>query len=62
MAAVATTATPVPTYAASLEDIQAAAGRIAGHAHVTPVLRSSTLDRLAGGHSLFFKCETFQKG
>jgi threonine dehydratase len=64
-AAVAQTAAPVAsptTYAAGLSDIQAAAGRIAGHAHVTPVMRCSTLDRLAGGHNLFFKCEIFQKG
>jgi threonine dehydratase len=50
------------SYAASLQDIQAAAERIAAHAHVTPVLTCSTLDRLAGGHKLHFKCETFQKG
>lgn len=49
-------------YAASLDDIKAAAARIAGQAHVTPVLTSSTLDRLAGGHNLHFKCEVFQKG
>lgn len=47
-------------YAASLADIQEAAERIKGVAHITPVLTSSTLDRMAG-HKLFFKCEIFQK-
>ena len=41
-------------------DIEAAAGRIRGHAHRTPVLTSSTIDRQAGG-SVFFKCENFQR-
>jgi threonine dehydratase len=48
-------------YAASLADVQAAAQRIAGAAHMTPVLTCSTLDGLAG-HTLFFKCEVFQRG
>jgi threonine dehydratase len=48
------------TYAADLRDVRAAAGRIAGLAHRTPVLTCATLDRLAG-RSLFFKCEQFQK-
>src|SRR5438445_13833161 len=50
----------MPTYAVTLPDIQAAARRIAGLAHRTPVMTCSTLDRLAG-RSLFFKCENFQK-
>lgn len=41
-------------------DIKAAADRLKGHAHRTPVLRSSTLDRQTGG-SIFFKCENFQR-
>jgi len=41
-------------------DVLAAAARIARHAHVTPVLRSRTLDALAGAQ-LFFKCENFQR-
>ena len=41
-------------------DVLAAAARIAPHAHVTPVLRSRTLDALAGAE-LFFKCENFQR-
>ena len=47
-------------YAASLEEIQAAAQRIAGQANRTPVMTCNTLDRLAG-RSLFFKCENLQK-
>jgi threonine dehydratase len=41
-------------------DVLTAAARIAPHAHVTPVLRSRTLDALAGAE-LFFKCENFQR-
>ncbi len=41
-------------------DIEAAAGRIAGVAHRTPVLTSRTADNLAGA-KLFFKCENFQR-
>lgn len=48
------------SYAASLEDVQQAAKRIAGHVHRTPVLTCSTLDRLSG-RSLHFKCEVFQR-
>jgi len=42
------------------EDVLAEAARIAPHAHVTPVLRSRTLDELAGAQ-LFFKCENLQR-
>src|SRR5688572_12795762 len=45
-----------PTFA----DVLAAAARLAGRAHVTPVLRSRTLDALAGA-SLHFKCENLQR-
>jgi threonine dehydratase/serine racemase len=48
------------TYAADLRDVQAAAQRLAGIAHRTPVATCATLDRLAG-RSLFFKCEHLQK-
>jgi threonine dehydratase/serine racemase len=48
------------TYAADLQAVRAAAQRIAGFAHRTPVLTCATLDRLAG-RSLFLKCENFQK-
>ena len=41
-------------------DIQAAAARIAGKVHRTPVLTCATIDRMAGAQ-LFFKCENLQK-
>ncbi|MFJ5775549.1 pyridoxal-phosphate dependent enzyme [Streptomyces sp. NPDC093094] len=50
-----TTAPPV-----TLEDIRAAAARLDGVAHRTPVLRSRTLDALAG-REVFLKCENFQR-
>lgn len=46
--------------AVRFEDIAAAARRIAGHAHRTPVLRSRTADERVGAQ-LFFKCENFQR-
>ena len=46
----------LPTHA----DVLAAAARIASHAQVTPVLRSRSLDALAGAE-LHFKCENFQR-
>ncbi|WP_290888140.1 pyridoxal-phosphate dependent enzyme [Arenimonas sp.] len=42
------------------DDVLAAAARIAPHAHRTPVLRSRSLDALAGAE-LHFKCENFQR-
>ncbi|WP_397546228.1 threo-3-hydroxy-L-aspartate ammonia-lyase [Rhodothermus marinus] len=48
--------TLLPTYA----DVEAAARRLEGVAHRTPVMRSRTLDRLTGA-TLFFKCEHFQR-
>lgn len=50
----------MPRAEPSLESILDAAARIAPHAHVTPVLRSGTLDDLAGA-SLFFKAEHLQR-
>ena len=47
-------------YAASIDDVRAAAGRIEGVGHRTPILTSQTLDEMAG-RKLFFKCENFQK-
>lgn len=47
-------------YAVTLDDIRAAAQRIAPLIHRTPVMTCSTLDALAG-KSLFLKCENFQK-
>lgn len=46
--------------AVRFEDIAAAARRIAGHAHRTPVLRSRTANERLGAE-LFFKCENFQR-
>jgi threonine dehydratase len=46
--------------AVRFEDIAAAARRIAGHAHRTPVLRSRTANERIGAE-LFFKCENFQR-
>jgi threonine dehydratase len=46
----------LPTY----EDVRAAAGRLHGHAHRTPVLRSATADRLLKAE-LYFKCENLQR-
>ncbi|WP_314172326.1 pyridoxal-phosphate dependent enzyme [Streptomyces winkii] len=44
----------------TLEDIRAAAGRLKGAAHRTPVLSSRTLDRLVGAE-VHLKCENFQR-
>jgi threonine dehydratase len=41
-------------------DVLGAAARIAPHAQVTPVLRSKSLDAMAGAQ-LHFKCENFQR-
>ena len=41
-------------------DVVAAAHRLRGHAHHTPVLRSTTLDQRLGAQ-VFFKCENFQR-
>ena len=46
----------LPTY----EDVVAAARRIEGQAHRTPVLRSRTVDALLGAE-VFFKCENLQR-
>jgi threo-3-hydroxy-L-aspartate ammonia-lyase len=46
----------LPTYA----DVVAAAARIDGHAHRTPVLRSRFADALLGAE-VVFKCENFQR-
>lgn len=49
-------AMPSPTF----DDVVTAAGRIAGHAHRTPVLTSRTIDEELGAE-VFFKCENFQR-
>lgn len=46
----------LPTFA----DVTAAANRIAGHAHRTPVVTSRTLDDTLGAQ-VFFKCENIQR-
>jgi threonine dehydratase len=46
----------LPTY----DDVVAAAGRIHGHAHRTPVLTSTTVDAALGAR-VFFKCENLQR-
>lgn len=43
-----------------LAAVRAAAARIAGQAHVTPVMTCRTLDEMAG-RQLFFKCEQWQR-
>ncbi|WP_343629772.1 threo-3-hydroxy-L-aspartate ammonia-lyase [Roseateles sp.] len=48
--------TALPTY----DDVVAAARRIEGQAHRTPVLSSRTLDEMLGAQ-VFFKCENFQR-
>jgi threonine dehydratase len=45
-----------PTY----QDVAAAAARLLGHAHRTPVLRSTTADQRLGAQ-LHFKCENLQR-
>jgi threonine dehydratase len=47
-------------FAVDLDNIRAAAQRIAAWAHRTPVATCATLDRLAS-RALFFKCEHLQK-
>jgi threo-3-hydroxy-L-aspartate ammonia-lyase len=44
----------------SLDDVRAAAGRLLGVAHRTPVLRSRTLDADVGAQ-VFLKCESLQR-
>ncbi len=46
--------------APSFEDVQAAAARIAGHAHRTPVMSRASIDAAVGA-TLFFKCENLQR-
>lgn len=50
----------MPTYACTLADVRAAADRIKGVVHRTPVMTCETLDRLAE-RKLYFKCENLQK-
>jgi threonine dehydratase/serine racemase len=50
----------MPSYAITFDDVVAAARRIEGRAHRTPVMTCATLDHRAG-RRLFFKCELWQK-
>lgn len=56
----AVSANSVVAGAPTFSDVLAAAARIAPHAHITPVLRSRSLDALLGAQ-LHFKCESFQR-
>jgi len=47
-------------FAITFADVQAAADRLAGVAHRTPVLTSRTVNRLTG-YRVYFKCENFQR-
>ena len=51
-----TNTAPLPTY----DDVVAAAQRLQGVAHRTPVLTSRTMDEQLGAR-LFFKCENLQR-
>ncbi len=46
--------------AVSYADVAAAAERLAGYAHRTPVMTSRTVDARTGA-TVFFKCENFQR-
>lgn len=46
--------------AITIDDVRAAAARLSGQAHRTPVRTSRTADERSGGQ-LFFKCENFQR-
>ncbi|MGH2866898.1 MAG: pyridoxal-phosphate dependent enzyme [Solirubrobacteraceae bacterium] len=48
-------------YPLELDDVHAAAGRLDGVAHRTPVLTSRTLDAISGA-GVLLKAETFQRG
>jgi threonine dehydratase len=51
---------PVEPLPVSYADVEAAAARLAGHAHRTPVLASRTVNARTGAE-VFFKCENFQR-
>ncbi|MEO7001081.1 MAG: pyridoxal-phosphate dependent enzyme [Ktedonobacterales bacterium] len=55
------TGTATQAQAITLADVRAAADRVRGVAHRTPVLTSSSFDGEAG-MAVFFKCESFQRG
>jgi threonine dehydratase len=49
-----------PEFPITYSDITAAAERLAGQAHRTPVMTSATVDQLTGSQ-VFFKCENLQR-
>ena len=49
-----------PSSLPDFTSVVAAARRLEGHAHRTPVMRSRTADEMVGAE-LFFKCENFQR-
>ncbi|KQO19136.1 threo-3-hydroxy-L-aspartate ammonia-lyase [Acidovorax sp. Leaf78] len=55
-----TTTTPIANSLPTYDDVVAAAGRIAGVAHRTPVITSRILDEEMGAQ-VFFKCENLQR-
>jgi threonine dehydratase len=55
-----TTPGAVSTLSVGHADIAAAAARLEGHAHCTPVLTSRTVNERTGA-TVFFKCENFQR-
>jgi threonine dehydratase len=54
-------ASPAARSPITFTDVEAAAGRLEGIAHRTPVMTSRTADARAGA-KLFFKCENLQRG
>ena len=56
-----TTLDPPTVVLPTADDVRAAAERLRGMAHRTPVLTSRTLDAMTGA-TLFLKCESFQRG
>ena len=53
-------ATTLPAALPTFDDVQAAAQRLQGVAHRTPVLHSTTINKLTGAE-FFFKCENLQR-
>lgn len=51
---------PAPNFPVTYADVEAAAMRLNGKAHRTPVMTSTTVDRQTGSR-VFFKCENFQR-
>jgi len=49
------------SFCVSLADVETARQRLAGKAHVTPVMTCESINALSGGRQLFFKCENLQK-